>query len=245
MFTKVPLTFLVFCGIADPVPKKTTSKDFSLCPADRKRYAIKLFFSAKTIHLKSRKQFVRLWSKKHPFWAFREENSPERWAAAVEQISLHLSTSFRKFGTSDASFTNSSVLHEGMASLTNEKQSEEEEEDTHHCLQQHWQGILPDLDAPLQNLTETARRKHWHLEDEVKKKEEESGRVQWSIPDCFLWQGSRVMSAKLGGLKDRLTFATPLRVWAGTWADTGLWRWRRAALPRPPGDETKAFHVFL
>lgn len=66
-----------------------------------------------------------------------KENSPESSAASVEQIFLHLSTSSRKFGTSEASFTNSAALQEGMASLTNEIQSQE---DTHHCLQQHWRG---------------------------------------------------------------------------------------------------------
>ncbi len=134
ILTKVPLTFLIFIGRADPVPMKTTSGYFSLCPA----------VESITIFLQSQKRLFNFkwmiishikhhWSSIHS----PEENSPESSAASVEQIFLHSSTSSRKFGTSEASFTNSSVLQEGMASLTNETQSQE---DTHHCLQKHWRG---------------------------------------------------------------------------------------------------------
>lgn len=41
MFTNVPLTFLIFIGSADPVPKKTTSGYFSDRPAEKRTVDIK------------------------------------------------------------------------------------------------------------------------------------------------------------------------------------------------------------
>ena len=165
------------------------------------------------------------------------ENWPEGSAASLEQIFLHFSTSSRKFGTSEASCTNSSALQEGIASLTNEIQSQE---DTHHCPQKHQQGENRDSfhsASIVLDRNSADRKKKTHTDTsetslQKKRKKEERGWGQWSIPDCFLWQGStrssRVTLAKLGELKDKLTFATPLQVWAGTWAGTRLWRWGHA-----------------
>lgn len=88
----------------------------------------------------------------------------------------------------------------------------------------------------------------------LKKRRGEKKAVErgWSSADRFLWQAGarscKVMLAKLEGLKDKLTFATPLRVWAGTWADTPLWRSGRVRPPEAPTGNQKIkefFDVFL
>lgn len=110
MFTNVPLTFRIFMGRADPVPRKTTSGNFSPSVGKRKVFSGIL-----------RAGFI------FPF----QETSPEPSAAAVAAAKwrlLHASTSSRKFGTSDASFTNSSGLQVGTASLPIRAQTGEWEE---------------------------------------------------------------------------------------------------------------------
>lgn len=70
--------------------------------------------------------------------------------------------------------------------------------------------------------------------------------VLWG--ETLLRAAERERTSKLDGLKDKLTFAIPSQVWAGTWGDTRLARLGRGGWPEAPGgwktQRTKAFHVF-
>lgn len=85
----------------------------------------------------------------------------------------------------------------------------------------------------------------------VRRGEKKAVERGWSSADRFLWQAGarscKVTMAKLEGLKDKLTFATPLQVWAGTWADTPLWRSGRVRPPEAPtgNQKIRVFWCFL